>query len=156
MVITVTTLPTLPLPAALWLKPRLSVRGLHRLGPRPAPPASFAMAPHMSNAELDRATALHASGKTPVEVCALRQRTRTARGQPGPDLTTVRRALRGSSRKRARVDTRGPKAKLKVVKLWALGAACDRRSRAPRERLGTLKERKRRQGPLGSAVVVVG
>ena len=34
-------------------------------------------------------------------------------------------------------------------------SACDRRSQAPRERLGTQKERRRRQGPLGSAVVVV-
>ena len=53
------------------------------------------MAPHMSNAELDRATALHAAGKTPVEVHALLQRPRAARGQSGPDLTTVRRAPGG-------------------------------------------------------------
>ena len=119
----VTTLPTLPLPAAVWFKPRLSSHGLHRLGPRPAPPTSFAMAPHMSNGELDRATALHASGKTAVEVRALLQRARAARGQPGPDLTTVRRALRGSTRQRARVETRGRKAKLTVVKLRALDAA---------------------------------
>ena len=81
------------------------------------------MAPHMSNAELDRATELHSAGKTPVEVCALLQRARTARGQPGPDLTTVRRALRGATRKRARVETRGRKAKMTIVKLRALDAA---------------------------------
>ena len=81
------------------------------------------MAPHMSNAELDRATALHAAGKTPVEVHALLQRPRAARGQSGPDLTTVRRALRGATRKRARVETRGRKAKLTIVKLRALDAA---------------------------------
>ena len=81
------------------------------------------MAPHMSNAELDRATALHSAGKTPVEVRALLQRARTARGQPGPDLTTVRRALRGATRKRARVETRGRKAKMTIVKLRALDAA---------------------------------
>ena len=123
MVTSVMRLPALPLSAAVWLEPRLSVRRLHRLGPRPSRPPSFAMAPHMSNAELDRATALHASGKTPVEVSALLQHARTARGQPGPDLTTVRRALRGSTRKRARVETRGRKAKLTVVKLRALDAA---------------------------------
>ena len=81
------------------------------------------MAPHMSNAELDRATALHAAGKTPVEVHALLQRPRAARGQSGPDLTTVRRALRGATRKRSRVETRGRKANLTIVKLRALDAA---------------------------------
>ena len=81
------------------------------------------MAPHMSGAELDRAAALHSAGKTPVEVRALLQRARTARGQPGPDFTTVRRALRGATGKRARVETRGRKAKLTIVKLRALDAA---------------------------------
>ena len=81
------------------------------------------MAPHMSNAELDRTTALHAAGKTPVEVHALLQRTRAARGLPGPDLTTVRRALRGATGKRARVEARGRKAKVTIVKLRALDAA---------------------------------
>ena len=77
----------------------------------------------MSNAELDRTTALHAAGKTPVEVHALLQRTRAARGLPGPDLTTVRRALRGATGKRARVEARGRKAKVTIVKLRALDAA---------------------------------
>ena len=61
----------------------------------------------MSDAELDRASALFSAGKTPGEVHALLQRARAARGQPGPDLTTARRALRGTARKRARVETRG-------------------------------------------------
>ena len=81
------------------------------------------MAPHMSDAELDRATALRSSGKTPVEVHALLHRARKARGQSGPDLTTVRRAIRGATRKRGRVETRGRKAKLTLVNLRALDAA---------------------------------
>ena len=81
------------------------------------------MAPHMSDAELDRASALFSAGKTPGEVHALLQRARAARGQPGPDLATVRRAPRGNARKRARVEARGRKAKLTIVKLRALDSA---------------------------------
>ena len=58
-----------------------------------------------------------------MEVRALLQRARTARGQPGLDLTTVRRALRRATRKRARVERRGRKAKLTIVKLRALDAS---------------------------------
>ena len=80
------------------------------------------MAPHMFDTELDRATALQFAGKIPVDVHALLQRARKARGQPGPDLTRVRRALRGITQKRARVETRGRKPKLTLVKLRALNA----------------------------------
>ena len=86
---------TLPPSSTVRLKPRLSVLGSYGFRPRPPPPPSRKMAPHMSNAELDRATALHAAGKTPVEVHALLQRPRAARGQSGPDLTTVRRGPGG-------------------------------------------------------------
>ena len=48
---------------------------------------------------------------------------RKARGENGPDLTTVRRALRGETHKRGRVETRGRKTKLTAVKLQALDRA---------------------------------
>ena len=62
--------------------------------------AALTMAPHMTAQELDRCLALRGTGKTPVEVHAALSRTRAARGAEGPDLTTVRRALRGVAHKR--------------------------------------------------------
>ena len=58
------------------------------------------MAPHMSDAEFDRASALFSAGKTPGEMRALLQRARAALGQPGPDLATVS-ARRSALRSRA-------------------------------------------------------
>ena len=81
------------------------------------------MAPHMTTQELDRCLALRGTGKTPVEVHAALSRTRAARGAVGPDLTTVRRALRGVAHKRGLVETRGRRLKVTPAKLRALDSA---------------------------------
>ena len=81
------------------------------------------MAPHMTSQELDRCLALRGTGKTPVEVHAALSRTRAARGAEGPDLTTVRRALRGVAHKRGLVETRGRRLKVTPAKLRALDSA---------------------------------
>ena len=58
-----------------------------------------------------------------MEICQSLKRARAARGGSGPDLTTIRRVLRGTTRKRGGVETRGRKAKLTPVKLRSLEAA---------------------------------
>ena len=60
-----------PPSAAVRLKPRFSARRHSDFRPRSPPPPSRGMAPHMSDAELDRASALFSAGKTPGEVHAL-------------------------------------------------------------------------------------
>ena len=62
------------------------------------------MAPHMARGELDRALALAARGQTPVQIADKLRASRHARGSAGPDLTTVRRALRGWTHKRSPKD----------------------------------------------------
>ena len=66
------------------------------------------MAPHLSKKELDRCFSLYAAGKTPVEIRDLVSRTRESLDETGPDLTTVRRALRRATHKRGSgaTDTR--------------------------------------------------
>ena len=70
------------------------------------------MAPHSTEKELDHAAALSAKGKTPGEIHETLRGARGKRGLVGPDLTTVRRALRGLTRRRGRKETRGAKTKL--------------------------------------------
>ena len=62
------------------------------------------MAPHMARRELDGAFALSASGQTPTHIADKLRAARHARGAAGPDLTTVRRALRGQTHKRSPKD----------------------------------------------------
>ena len=52
-----------------------------------------------------------------------RQRKSKRRGATGPDITTVRRAVKGTSFKRARAETRGAKKILSTANLHALGRA---------------------------------
>ncbi|CAK0808495.1 unnamed protein product [Prorocentrum cordatum] len=88
------------------------------------------MAPHLSKRELDRCFSLYAAGKTPVEIYDLVSRTRESLDETGPDLTTVRRALRGAAHRRGPAETRGRKPKLTAVKLRALNNARVRLIRA--------------------------
>ncbi|CAK0825254.1 unnamed protein product [Prorocentrum cordatum] len=88
------------------------------------------MAPHLSKRELDRCFSLYAAGKTPVETRDLVSRTRESLDETGPDLTTVRRALRGATHRRGPAETRGRKPKLTAVKLRALNNARVRLIRA--------------------------
>ena len=89
-----------------------------------------AMAPHLSRKELDRCFFLYAAGKTPVEICDLISRTRESLDETRPDLTTVRRALRGATHARGRAETRGRKPKLTAGKLRAMENARVRLIRA--------------------------
>ena len=88
------------------------------------------MAPHLSRKELDRCFFLYAAGKTPVEICDLISRTRESLDETRPDLTTVRRALRGATHARGRAETRGRKPKLTAGKLRAMENARVRLIRA--------------------------
>ncbi|CAK0871463.1 unnamed protein product [Prorocentrum cordatum] len=88
------------------------------------------MAPHLSKRELDRCFSLYAAGKTPVEIRDLVSRTRESLDETGPDLTTVRRALRGATHRRGPAETRGRKPKLTAVKLRAVNNARVRLIRA--------------------------
>ena len=83
---------------------------------RAVPPA---MAPHMTPKELDRAFEL-SKKCTPTEVHAKLSASRRGRGLVGPDLTTVRRALGGSTFRRGGKETRGAKPKLTAVNLRSL------------------------------------
>ncbi|CAK0909407.1 unnamed protein product [Prorocentrum cordatum] len=88
------------------------------------------MAPHLSKRELDLCFSLYAAGKTPVEIRDLVSRTRESLDETGPDLTTVRRALRGATHRRGPAETRGRKPELTAVKLRALNNARVRLIRA--------------------------
>ena len=86
---------------------------------RGVPPA---MAPHMTPQELDRAFNL-SKKCTPTEVHAKLSASRRGRGLAGPDLTTVRRALGGSTFRRGGKETRGAKPKLTAVNLRSLDSS---------------------------------
>ena len=86
---------------------------------RAVPPA---MAPHMTPKELDRAFEL-SKKCTPTEVHAKLSASRRGRGLVGPDLTTVRRALGGSTFRRGGKETRGAKPKLTAVNLRSLDSS---------------------------------
>ena len=65
------------------------------------------MGKHFSEAELDAMQKWKADGMGATEVHKRMQRARRRGGMSGPDLTSVRRALKGTPFKRSRVETRG-------------------------------------------------
>ena len=69
----------------------------------------IAMAPHLSTRELDWIYQKARVGKTPVEITALLQRARLSKGINVPNLTNVRKVLKGKTYKRSQVETRGRK-----------------------------------------------
>jgi hypothetical protein len=73
------------------------------------------MAPHFAKHELDAAFSMAQKGSTPTEIYRHFTWLRTKSGFAAPDLTTVRRALRGVTHKRSMKETRGPKVKLTPV-----------------------------------------
>ena len=78
--------------------------------------------PQLSKTELDRTFKRASKGDTPVEIHEKLMKTRKSRGELGPDLTSVRRALRGETHQRGRKETRGVKKKLTPVQLRRLNA----------------------------------
>ena len=70
------------------------------------------MAPHLTEEELDFIHCQSAAGKSPIEVHKLIMAKRHRRGVDAPDITNVRKAIKGKTYKRARKETRGRKIKL--------------------------------------------
>ena len=85
------------------------------------------MGKHLSADELDNIQKWKAAGvATRVihdRLLKARRRKSKRRGETGPDITTVRRAVRGTSFKRARVETRGAKKILSTANLHAVDRA---------------------------------
>ena len=71
--------------------------------------ARAAMGKHLTADELDRIQQWRVQGLSATEMFRRLQHARTRSGGSGPNLTTVRRALRGRTHKRSRVETRGRK-----------------------------------------------
>ena len=67
----------------------------------------FAMAPHLTSAELDFVFGLRPQGKSPAEVHAALSRKRSRHGLQAPTLKRLRGALRGITYRRSRTETRG-------------------------------------------------
>lgn len=84
---------------------------------------SRAMAPHLTPAELDRMSCMASKGHAPVDIQKALALSRAKRDEAGPDLTTVRRALRGCTHKRGPVESRGRKMKITPTKLASLNNA---------------------------------
>ena len=84
---------------------------------------SSIMGRHFSHSELDQMAAWRAAGKTPIEIhtkmCAQRRRC----NEVEPCLTAIRRALKGITRKRSRLETRGRPKVLTARNLKAVDAA---------------------------------
>ena len=85
------------------------------------------MGKHLSADELDNIQKWKAAGvATRVihdRLLKARRRKSKRRGETGPDITTVRRAVSGTSFKRARVETRGAKKILSTANLHAVDRA---------------------------------
>ena len=79
-----------------------------------------AMGKHMSDTELDQVQEWKSKGAPPLEIWRRLARARSAARDRGPSLMAVRRALRGSTFKRSKVETRGRKHILSPANLRAL------------------------------------
>ena len=67
------------------------------------------MAPHLTPAELDFVHRQAHLGKTPVQIHALLTARRARKGISTPDLTALRKVVKGSTYKRGPKETRGRK-----------------------------------------------
>ena len=67
------------------------------------------MGKHMSDAELDKLQAWKAQGLSLTDMRRRLMSMRAAARERGPSLMTIRRALRGSTFRRSKVETRGRK-----------------------------------------------
>ena len=74
----------------------------------------------MTSKELDRALALSGKGMVPIDVHKKLEESRKKKGEDGPALETVRRALKGTTHKRGKKETRGRKPKLTPLMLRKL------------------------------------
>ena len=81
------------------------------------------MGKHLAATELDTMHAWKVEGLSATEIHRRLERERTSDGRPAPNLTTVRRALRGITHKRGRAETRGRKRILSPANVRALNSA---------------------------------
>lgn len=78
---------------------------------QPSLARAYAMAPHLSPAELDFIYAQDQKGKTPGQIRELLATRRARQNIACPHLTNFRKAIKGLTFKRGRKETRGRKAK---------------------------------------------
>ena len=83
----------------------------------------FAMSPHLTPAELDFIFGLASQGKPPAEVHAALSRKRGRPGVQAPTLKRLRGALRGTTYRRSRKETRGRKRKLTRSAVFKMNVA---------------------------------
>ena len=81
------------------------------------------MGRHLTAAELDNVHALKSQGLMPLDMHSRLTCARSAKGESGPSLRAVRRALKGASYKRAKVEARGRKPTLTAANVRALDRA---------------------------------
>ena len=81
------------------------------------------MGKHFSESEMDNMHKWAAAGISPVGIHQRLQKARARVRKGGPDLTTVRRALKGSTFKRSRVEARGRPRVLSAANLRAVDRA---------------------------------
>ena len=67
------------------------------------------MGRHLTEAELDIVHTLKFQGLMLLDIHGRLTRARSVKGEPGPSLRAVRRALKGTTYKRAKVEARGRK-----------------------------------------------
>ena len=96
-----------------------------RLLLRPRPASLKAMGRHFSSAELDAIQRWRAAGWAPTEIHVQLVKDRKRSKQAGPDLTTVRRYLKGGTHLRSATETRGRKKALTVINLKRLDRVRD-------------------------------
>jgi hypothetical protein len=84
---------------------------------------SSSMAPHLSPHELNVMHSKQAAGKTPREVHEWLVGFRSRKSMESPNLTNVRKALKGKSYRRGAVETRGRKAKLSMKVVQSINKA---------------------------------
>ena len=82
-----------------------------------------AMGKHFTPQELDMMHRFHVQGGTAAQLHRKLAEARRRKGGSGPDLTSVRRGLKGVTFKRAKVETRGRKRALTNVNMRALEVA---------------------------------
>ena len=83
----------------------------------------FAMGKHLTADELDSVQAWRSQGISTLEIHRRLQHARATGGGDGPNLSTVRRALRGVTHRRGMVETRGRKRTLSPANIRALNTA---------------------------------
>lgn len=80
------------------------------------------MAPHLSDAELDYVFVLKDKGLAPTAIHKKLVDKRSKKGSKAPSLSRIRRALKGKTYKRGKVETRGRPGIFTLKKLRAMNA----------------------------------